>query len=228
MKKLFTIFLVAVCIIGIYHVADARSGCCSYHQGVCSCGVSGNRCCDGSSLSAKCAPYYPACIDRKTPPTPPQPSCSDIKAGTCNGKVYTKCQQKAYDSCVKEEQFWTEHKKNIKNAVREYLCRSVTQADLDFYGNYSHDMSKIVDLMKDSEEYQECQTKSGVNRTSDNIKVQAVNTSKTFDNNIKGQVTKPDDSQAEYSNIEYAAIIIIGAIVVVCLVYRNKNKLIDK
>jgi len=34
----------------------ARSGCCSWHGGVCGC-----RCCDGSALSAKCAPYYPSC-----------------------------------------------------------------------------------------------------------------------------------------------------------------------
>lgn len=34
----------------------ARSGCCSHHEGVCGC-----RCCDGSALSAKCAPYYPSC-----------------------------------------------------------------------------------------------------------------------------------------------------------------------
>lgn len=35
---------------------EARSGCCSHHSGVCGC-----RCCDGSSLSATCAPYYPSC-----------------------------------------------------------------------------------------------------------------------------------------------------------------------
>jgi hypothetical protein len=33
----------------------AYSGCCSWHGGVC-----GNQCCDGSALSAICAPYYPA------------------------------------------------------------------------------------------------------------------------------------------------------------------------
>jgi hypothetical protein len=38
------------------HIAEARSGCCSHHGGVCGCG-----CCDGSSLSATCAPYYPEC-----------------------------------------------------------------------------------------------------------------------------------------------------------------------
>lgn len=35
---------------------DARSGCCSWHGGVCGCS-----CCDGTSLSSTCAPYYPEC-----------------------------------------------------------------------------------------------------------------------------------------------------------------------
>lgn len=35
---------------------SARSGCCSHHGGVCGCG-----CCDGSSLSDTCAPYYSQC-----------------------------------------------------------------------------------------------------------------------------------------------------------------------
>lgn len=35
---------------------NARSGCCSYHGGVCGCG-----CCDGTALSSTCAPYYPEC-----------------------------------------------------------------------------------------------------------------------------------------------------------------------
>ena len=35
---------------------EARSGCCSHHKGVCGCG-----CCDGTPLSATCAPYYPNC-----------------------------------------------------------------------------------------------------------------------------------------------------------------------
>lgn len=36
--------------------AEARSGCCSHHGGVCGCA-----CCDGSPLSDICAPYYPNC-----------------------------------------------------------------------------------------------------------------------------------------------------------------------
>ncbi|MCK5123453.1 MAG: hypothetical protein KAQ87_04915 [Candidatus Pacebacteria bacterium] len=45
--------------------AEARRGCCSWHGGVCGC-----RCCDGSSLSAKCAPYYPSCSPIKPIVTP--------------------------------------------------------------------------------------------------------------------------------------------------------------
>ena len=51
--------------------AEARRGCCSWHGGVCSyqCpgGGTGYRCCDGTSLSAKCAPYYPSCYTKPAP-----------------------------------------------------------------------------------------------------------------------------------------------------------------
>jgi len=40
----------------VIQVVEARSGCCSWHGGVCGCG-----CCDGTPLSATCAPYYPQC-----------------------------------------------------------------------------------------------------------------------------------------------------------------------
>lgn len=43
----------------------ARQGCCSYHGGVCGCG-----CCDGSSLSSTCAPYYPECNRKYVLPVP--------------------------------------------------------------------------------------------------------------------------------------------------------------
>lgn len=47
---LFFIFLVSSSSV------FARSGCCSHHGGVCGCG-----CCDGTGLSAICAPHYPEC-----------------------------------------------------------------------------------------------------------------------------------------------------------------------
>jgi hypothetical protein len=53
MKK---IILLSFIFLLLPLTTDARSGCCSHHDGVCGCG-----CCDGTSLSATCAPYYPEC-----------------------------------------------------------------------------------------------------------------------------------------------------------------------
>lgn len=64
MKKkilLITSLIAAIFIFSSSNVL-ARSGCCSNHKGVCGC-----QCCDGTNLSATCAPYYPACNQRKTP-----------------------------------------------------------------------------------------------------------------------------------------------------------------
>lgn len=56
--KNITLFLIIflVSFFFIIYSVDARSGCCSHHGGVCGC-----NCCDGSSLSSTCAPYYPNC-----------------------------------------------------------------------------------------------------------------------------------------------------------------------
>lgn len=57
MKNFIIVSLVFItCILFFTSPIEARSGCCSHHQGVCGC-----RCCDGTPLSAKCAPYYPEC-----------------------------------------------------------------------------------------------------------------------------------------------------------------------
>lgn len=55
---LFLLFFVLFPAINI----EARRGCCSHHGGVCGC-----RCCDGTPLSAKCAPYYPHCYAKPAP-----------------------------------------------------------------------------------------------------------------------------------------------------------------
>ncbi|PJE63369.1 hypothetical protein COU89_03685 [Candidatus Roizmanbacteria bacterium CG10_big_fil_rev_8_21_14_0_10_45_7] len=47
----------------IFSTVEARSGCCSHHGGVCGCG-----CCDGTSLSQTCAPYYPECSGGNSAP----------------------------------------------------------------------------------------------------------------------------------------------------------------
>lgn len=90
--KKFCITSVVVLFIAISFYAsqaEARSGCCSWHGGVCGC-----RCCDGSSLSAKCAPYYPSCsyIPSPTPTLPKKYDCS--KYGTfaySDGSGYCEC-----------------------------------------------------------------------------------------------------------------------------------------
>ena len=66
MISLITIFSIVLLIV-LSTSTEARQGCCSHHGGVCSykCpdGSIGHRCCDGTPLSAKCAPYYSTCSD---------------------------------------------------------------------------------------------------------------------------------------------------------------------
>lgn len=66
-KKIKIIYLLLILSFLLVALpALARQGCCSHHGGVCSylChdGINnGYYCCDGSSLSATCAPYYSKC-----------------------------------------------------------------------------------------------------------------------------------------------------------------------
>lgn len=62
LKKLLLGFLfIPLITVFLHSPVYARSGCCSWHGGVC-----GHTCCDGSTLSAVCSPYY-------NPPAPIQP-----------------------------------------------------------------------------------------------------------------------------------------------------------
>lgn len=54
--KQISLILFFIIVILFPLSTDARSGCCSWHGGVCGCS-----CCDGTPLSATCAPYYPHC-----------------------------------------------------------------------------------------------------------------------------------------------------------------------
>jgi hypothetical protein len=56
MKKIVFVCFIVLLLFCNIDFADARQGCCSHHGGVCGCS-----CCDGTSLSATCAPYYPEC-----------------------------------------------------------------------------------------------------------------------------------------------------------------------
>jgi len=53
-KLLFILFIFSLFLQPLK--VEARSGCCSHHDGVCGC-----ECCDGTALSSTCAPYYPEC-----------------------------------------------------------------------------------------------------------------------------------------------------------------------
>ena len=56
------VFIIVIFFITPATQTFARSGCCSHHGGVM---ANGCGCNDGSSLSAKCAPYY-ACTAGST------------------------------------------------------------------------------------------------------------------------------------------------------------------
>jgi len=55
-KRFLPLLLLTFLLLSLGLNTEARQGCCSHHGGVCGC-----RCCDGTSLSATCAPYYPQC-----------------------------------------------------------------------------------------------------------------------------------------------------------------------
>jgi len=77
--KILSVFLF-FSLIFLPKITEARSGCCSHHGGVCGC-----RCCDGSSLSATCAPYYPSCNSTKVvtqPTSTPKPTATPTKKPT--------------------------------------------------------------------------------------------------------------------------------------------------
>ena len=58
MRKAIFLNILCLFFLVIYLTlsVNARSGCCSHHNGVCGCS-----CCDGSPLSSTCAPFYPEC-----------------------------------------------------------------------------------------------------------------------------------------------------------------------
>lgn len=86
----------------------ARSGCCSWHSGVCGCS-----CCDGTPLSATCLPYYPGCSGggggitiptlRPIPTTPTCPLMSYYDSITGNCKCYSGYVASG-DRCISQDQ----------------------------------------------------------------------------------------------------------------------------
>jgi len=83
MRKAILIFMLILIflLVLLTITTEARRGCCSHHGGVCCAGPGCDcYCCDGTPLSAKCAPYYPACSSQPAlpPPAPTPPSTQPI------------------------------------------------------------------------------------------------------------------------------------------------------
>lgn len=101
-KYLVSLTIFLFLLIPISKVTFARSGCCSHHGGVCGCG-----CCDGSALSATCAPYYPGCgaASHSVNLVPSKPSCAaNSYYNSSDGKCYCSmghCVNITNSGCVK-------------------------------------------------------------------------------------------------------------------------------
>ena len=71
LTALIVLILVSLFLFAAIADIGARKGCCSHHGGVeryqCSHGGTGYRCGDGTSLSAKCDPYYAECNEYTSP-----------------------------------------------------------------------------------------------------------------------------------------------------------------
>ncbi len=144
MKKgiFITILALLIFAIGYSLPVYARSGCCSWHGGVCtekcSDGNIGHLCCDGTPLSAKCAPYYSQCkyVPPPTPPpTPPPPDPRDVdndkdgyteNQGDCddtnanvNPKAIEMCEDGLDNDCKNGDELCPENRDDDKDGYTE-------------------------------------------------------------------------------------------------------------
>ncbi len=91
MKKLLLTPALVILLFSMASSVSARSGCCSHHGGVCGCG-----CCDGTSLSTTCSPYYPECSRpvyvapvATAKPSTPRPTLRPTQAPTSTPTIET-------------------------------------------------------------------------------------------------------------------------------------------
>jgi len=128
--------------------AEARSGCCSWHGGVCGCG-----CCDGTSLSATCAPYYPSCYSAPTYKTPTY--YPPIQTYSFGENTYY-----SYDSYLQAKADWlNRHKEGIRNLYRTILEREPSNDEVDYWASKESDINKIKSEFLNSDEYKTLQAK---------------------------------------------------------------------
>jgi hypothetical protein len=59
--RILSLSLATITVLSLCGTAQAKSGCCSGHGGVCGC-----QCCDKTALSTKCAPFYPSCSNERS------------------------------------------------------------------------------------------------------------------------------------------------------------------
>ncbi len=109
---------------------SARSGCCSWHSGVCGC-----QCCDGTPLSATCAPYYPGCGGGYVPiPTCPLFSRYDSFSDSC------KCYSgyiKSGSRCISQDEYC----QNIYGFSSKY---NISKDNCECKYGYVFDNSKCI------------------------------------------------------------------------------------
>ena len=158
----------------------ARSGCCSHHGGVCGCG-----CCDGSSLSATCAPYYPSCQStgntKKTKQTPKKKYIPSKPTST----TYSKSQ---YDTIISEKNNLLQEKSSLEKE-RDTLTQekeTLTKETEDL----KNEISTLKETIKEKEETNNKKTAllKNLNQTTTSITKNPENTTP------KQNIDKEDDS----------------------------------
>src|SRR3990170_899999 len=93
-RKSHFILIAFISILSFLSSAEARQGCCSHHGAGYprqAAWVGDCVCCDGTSLSAKCAPYYPDCGDVKKDKQEPQQQPSIKQTEQAENKSYYLC-----------------------------------------------------------------------------------------------------------------------------------------
>lgn len=130
------LFLVAIVFsIGfITQIVEAKSGCCSWHGGVCGCG-----CCDGTSLSAKCAPYYPQCGGNSTYGTPSYNSYTAPKPldrCSASGLYQTYIEKKASGEVMESlssKSWWSKCPQSVRKSVYGKIFTPPPSPDDPYY-----------------------------------------------------------------------------------------------
>ena len=136
-QKVTLILVISFLLIPLFFIpenTEARRGCCSWHGGVCGC-----RCCDGTPLSSKCAPYYPSCYKSTNTVAPTvtpgiqkvetvKDSCTEEFIGSTfckDGAIYQK--QKLEDCSIIND--------FIIQCPEDYICKDGWCEEIEYCGD---------------------------------------------------------------------------------------------